>query len=291
MLVAATSSVVADWELRLRIREQVERHGLKGGTIAKALGITPQYWSSVTVGKFLFPRELLEKTLDLLEFDDDDRRELLTLREVAKERAPFAAYSALFGESLMRLYGLEAGAHAVRTFENSVVPGLLQTEDYTRALMRSTAATRPTEAEQRVRARLDRQRRLDPPDPLQLSVVIGQAVLMCQVGGPQVHQQQLRHLRNLAADRSNTIDLRVIPFEAGDSLAGLNAATFHLLDFQSARLPTVGWLETAIYGELTEDSRKVDALQYLYEQASAIALSGDDSLQLIDRIASQIGQT
>lgn len=146
--------------------EQVERHGLKGGGIAKVLGITPQYWSSVTVGKFLFPRELLEKTLDLLEFDDDDRGELLGLREIAKERAPLAAYSALFGESLIRLYGLEAGAHAVRTFENSVVPGLLQTEDYARALMRSTAATRPTEAEQRVRARLDRQRRLDPPDPV-----------------------------------------------------------------------------------------------------------------------------
>lgn len=72
---------------------------------------------------------------------------------------------------------------------------------------------------------------------------------MCQVGGPQVHRQQLLHLLNLAADSSNTIDLRVIPFEAGDSLAGLNAATFHLLDFQSARLPTVGWLETAIYGD------------------------------------------
>lgn len=288
--MTATSPVVADWELRLRIREQVERHGLKGGAIAKALGITPQYWSSVTVGKFLFPRELLEKTLDLLEFDDEDRRELVALRETAKERVPFAGYSALLSESLMRLYGLEAGAHAIRTFETSAVPGLLQTEDYARVLMRSTAATRPTEAEQRVRVRLERQRRLDPPDPLQLSVVIGQAVLMYQVGGPEVHKQQLLHIRDLAADRTNTIDLRVIPFEAGDSLAGLNAATFHLLDFESARLPTVGWLETAIYGELTEDARKVDALQYLYEQARAIALDVDDSLQLIDRIANQIGQ-
>jgi hypothetical protein len=76
---------------------------------------------------------------------------------------------------------------------------------------------------------------------------------------------------------------------AGDSLAGLNAATFHLLDFESARLPTVGWLETAIYGELTEDPRRVDALQYLYDQVRAIALDPDESLQLIGHIANQIG--
>ncbi|MQY24337.1 helix-turn-helix domain-containing protein [Nocardia macrotermitis] len=285
------SSPVADWELRLRIREQAERHGLKGGQMAKALGITPQYWSSLTGGKVLFTSELLEKTLDVLEFGPDDRHELLALRENAKGRAPFANYSALFDESFMRLYGLEQGAQAIRTFETSVVPGLLQTEDYIRAIMRSTAATRPAEAEQRVRARLERQRRLDPPAPLQLSAVISQAVLMSRVGGPQVHQKQLLHLRDIATDRSDTIDLRVIPFESGDSLAGLNTATFHLIDFPSARLPTVGWLETAIHGELTEDARKVDAMQYLYDQVRAIALSPEDSLQLIDRIAKQTGQS
>lgn len=65
----------------------------------------------------------------------------------------------------------------------------------------------------------------------------------------------------------------------------MNASTFQFFDFESARLPTVAWLETAIYGEIIEDTHKVEALEYLYQQIRAIALSQEGSLGLIKQIA------
>ncbi|MFX0576918.1 DUF5753 domain-containing protein [Nocardia nepalensis] len=289
--MAHTSPTVAGWELMLRIRMQAEERGVKAVAVARALDVSAQYWSQLTKGKGTLAEDKLNKLLDLLEFDRHDRAELLALRDVAKGRHPYAQYSALFTEPLLRLFGLEDGARSIRSFENAVIPGLLQTEDYVRVLMRASVTIgRQIEVEQRVQARLQRQRRLSEPDPLQLSVVMGQAALTYQVGSPEVHKAQLVHLLELSDKHPNTLDLRVIPFETGGtSIASLNAATFHLLDFESARLPTLGWIETALYGELAEDSAQVGALEYLYEQLHSVALSRSDSQQLIKRAASQIG--
>lgn len=287
--MAQTSPAVARWELMLRIRARADERGEKANTIARAVDVSPQYWSTLVKGRGVLAEDKLSTLMALLEFDKHEQKELLELREVAKERTPFAEYGALFNDSLMRFFGLEAGAQAIRSFENTVIPGLLQTEDYIRALMKSAVAnSRPTEVEQRVRARLLRQRRLDDPDGLRLSVVIGQAAFMYQVGGPEIHQAQLRHLLVLAEQHPETLDLRVIPFNAGSALASLNASTFHLLAFESPRLPVLGWLETALYFEIVDDRQRVDALEYLYEQVQAIALSRSESLHLIDQIASQI---
>lgn len=287
--MATTSPAVANWELMLRLRERAEERGMKSGAIAKALDVSQQYWSSLTRGRGNLSEDKLTIFMNLLELDMDEQAELLTLRDIAKRRGPFAEFSALFNEQLMRFYGLEAGAQTIRSFENGVIPGLLQTEDYIRVLMKASVTTgRPTEVEQRVMARVRRQVRLGEPDPLELSVVMGQAALMYQVGGPDIHQEQLRHLIELAAQHPRTLDIRVIPYEAGGAIASLNSATFHLLDFESARLPTVGWVESAAYGELAEDPKRVNALDYLYSQIQSIALDQKASLALIDRIASQI---
>ncbi|MTE15425.1 transcriptional regulator [Nocardia sp. CT2-14] len=224
----------------------------------------------------------------LLEFDIDERAELLALRDIAKGRHPFAEYSALFNEQLMRFYGLEAGAQSVRSFENIVIPGLLQIEDYTRVLMKARVTTgRPTEVESRVSARLRRQRLLEGPDPLELSVVVGQAALMYRVGDDDIRSRQLQHLIAMAERHPDTLDIRIIPYEAGGAIASLNSATFHLLDFKSARLPTLGWIEAAAYFEIVDDPKRVTALEYLFDQIRSIALDHQRSLELIKEIASQ----
>ncbi|WP_280233845.1 DUF5753 domain-containing protein [Nocardia cyriacigeorgica] len=287
--MAPNSPTVASWELMLRIREQAKASGVKAGVIHKALDISAAYWSQVSNARGVLTDDKLRHLVELLEFESDERDELFTLRTLAKGRGWWAEYSALFDADLMRFYGLEAGAQSIRSFESGVIPGLLQSEDYIRALMSAIVATgRPTEAEQRVRARLHRQRRLDDDDPLRLSVVVGEAALMQQVGGPDVLREQLRHLLALVDKYPDTLDLRVIPFDAKGSTAGLNAATFHLLDFASVRLPTIGWIETAIYGEIADDPKRVDALEYLYNQVKAAALDQSESSRLIDRTASRI---
>ncbi|WP_327145255.1 helix-turn-helix transcriptional regulator [Nocardia sp. NBC_01327] len=280
--------MVANWELMLRIRSRADERGVKTGAIAKALDVSQQYWSALTRGRGTLSEDKLKTLMSLLEFDADEQAELLSLRDIAKGRSPYAEYSALFNEQLMRFYGLEAGAQSIRSFESGVIPGLLQTEDYIRVLMKASVTTgRPTEVEQRVSARLQRQRRLDGPDPLELSLVMGQAALMYQVGDEDLQRQQLEHVIGLAEQHPDTLDIRVIPYEAGGAIASLNSATFHLLDFRSARLPTVGWVESAAYGEIADDPKRVTALDYLYNQIQSIALDRKRSLDLIDRVARQ----
>ncbi|WP_306359987.1 helix-turn-helix transcriptional regulator [Nocardia sp. CC227C] len=286
--MAETSPAVANWELMLRLRSRADERGVKTGAIAKALDVSQQYWSALTRSRGTLSEDKLKILMNLLEFEPDEQAELLELRDVAKGRNPYAEYSALFNDQLMRYYGLEAGAQSIRSFESGVIPGLLQTEDYIRVLMKASVTTgRPTEVEQRVSARLRRQRRLDSSDPLELSVVMGQAALMYQVGGKDVQREQLRHVIALAERHPDTLDIRVIPYEAGGAIASLNSATFHLLDFKSARLPTVGWVESAAFGEIADDPKRVTALDYLYNQVQAIALDRKRSLELIDRVASQ----
>ncbi|AHH21055.1 putative DNA-binding protein [Nocardia nova SH22a] len=272
----------------LRVRQQSRSHGIAGNKIQKALGVSAAYWSQVTHFRGVLTEEKLRALLDLLEFEPDEQRELLSLREMAKQRGWWNEFSAIFDDEQMRFYGLEAGAQRIRSVDVCVVPGLLQTEDYVAALVSSIVSTgRPIEAKQRVRARLLRQRLLDGPDPLQLSVIIGQAALMQQVGGREVQRQQLRHLIEQVERHPENLDLRVIPFDAQGSIASLNAATFHLLDFESPRLPTMAWMETAIYGELTDNARDVDALDYVYNQLWGAALERDESLKLIDEVSNR----
>ncbi|MGV9666054.1 helix-turn-helix domain-containing protein [Nocardia niigatensis] len=285
--MAPVSPTIARWELMLRISSRAEERGEKGHTLARAVDVTPQYWSKLVKGRGVLAEDKLTTLVKLLEFDPDERDELLELREVAKGSHPFAEFSALFNEQLMRFYGLEAGAQNIRSFENIVIPGLLQTEDYIRVLMKSRVSTyRPTEVEQRVSARLQRQRRLGGSDPLQLSVVMGQAALMYEVGGEDVRSGQLQHLISMAETHPDTLDIRVVPYEAGSAIASLNSATFHLLDFESARVPMLGWAESAAYFEVVEDPKRVTALDYLFNQIQSIALDRDRSVELIKRVMS-----
>ncbi|MGF6886329.1 hypothetical protein ABIA39_000296 [Nocardia sp. GAS34] len=283
-----TSPTVAGWELMLVVRERAKQLGVTAGNIQKALRVGPTYWSQVINGKGVLTENKLQILLDLLEFSAADQTELFALRATAKERGWWSQYSALFGEETLRYFGLEHGALSINSFESSVIPGLLQTEDYIRALTSSPVATKPAEAEQRVRARLRRQERLDGEQPLRLTVVVGQSALMQQVGGPEVQKAQLRHLTASIETHPETIDLRVIPFTATGS-AAVNAATFHLLDFESPRLPTMAWFESGVYAEIIDDEKMIEPLKYQYAQTRASALERDESLALIRHIERGIG--
>ncbi|WP_330251438.1 helix-turn-helix domain-containing protein [Nocardia sp. NBC_00565] len=282
-----TSPTVANWDLMKRIRDRAALRGVTAKALAGALAFTPQYISLLMNGKGVLANDKLEILIKLLEFDKVERTEMLDLREIAKEPRPYAKYSGLFDDNLMRFYGLEAGAHSIRTFEPNVVPGLLQTEDYARDLISSTVTiSLPTEVDQRVEVRAARGHLLTGPEPVgKLSVVMGQAVLMQEVGGPEIRHGQLRYLHDLIEQHPDRLDLRIVPFEAGGVVASLNSATYHLLDFESGRLPTLGWIDSALRGEIIEAPEDVNKLAYKYKQVQAIALGREESLQLIDKLA------
>jgi transcriptional regulator with XRE-family HTH domain len=128
--MAPSSPTVAGWELALRLGQRREQLGMDVQTITATLGFSRNYWSAVENERKILAEDTLRSVLNAFEFDDEEQRELVALREAAKRRGWWAPYSALLSEGTLRLYGLEHGAQGIRTYESLLIPGLLQTEDY-----------------------------------------------------------------------------------------------------------------------------------------------------------------
>lgn len=285
---APASPVVASWELALRLKRRREQLGVEVRTITETLGFTRNYWSAVENERKILSLESLTRIIELFEFDDEEKEELLALRAAAKERGWWTRYSALFDNEIQRLYGLEQGARGIRDYENLLIPGLLQTADYTRAIMLPDVTMRPVEVDQRVEARLRRQARLlDENDPFTFTAVLSEASLRQQIGGPRVLRDQLRHLATLIKQHPDKLDIRVIPFTA--TACGLfGGATVVLIDFDNPQLPTLAWQETVTTWGIIDDPTQVRNLTTTYEDAYRLALDTRATLKMIHQYIKEL---
>lgn len=286
--MAPVSSVVAAWDLGLRLREKRELLGLRGADVHAATGIATTYLSAVERGKQQLSEEKLRAVATLLEFDEDAIAEMLHLRSQALDRGWWVKFSALFHEDLLRMFGFEHGAESIRTYCSGLVYGMLQTERYARAIIEAGAPNvRLAEVDRRVQARMTRQGRLDRPDPVHLHVVMSEAALRQQIGGPEVLADQLRHLAKLINEHPNTIDIRIVPFTAtgNDAMGGSN---FYLLAFPSGTLPTLVWQETVTSTQLVDDHQMVREYALAHASATKSALDRKASLAMINRVAKEL---
>lgn len=285
--VAPASPTVAIWELGLRLRERREHTGLTATAAAKQAGCTQGYLSDVERGKTKIAPEKLDALLAAYEFDKAEADELRELRDEANRRAWWSEYSGIFGADMLRFFGYEHGAEWVGSCESLLIPGLLQTESYARALFGGNPDVRVTEVEPLLEARLRRQRRLTDDDPLRLAAVVNEGALRQQVGGPKVLADQLRHLAAMIEQHPQTVEFRVIPFAAGRYRA-LGASTFHVLRFSSARLPTLVWQDSVASSDLFDRPSQVREYAFAYSEADDLALSRQDSLAAIRQAVKEL---
>lgn len=274
------SPTVARWELATRLRKRRELVGVEVRTITQALDFSRNYWSAIENERKILSEESLLRLLDLFEFDSEERDELIALRAIAKERGWWARYSAILDDDLQRLLGLEDGAHSVHGYESLLIPGLLQTAEYARALMTPDVNIRRVEVEQLIEVRLRRQERLVEDSPLRLTELLSEAALRQEIGGAAALRRQLEHLTRMMEEHSETIEVRVIPFTT--PACGLfGAATVHMIEFDNPRLQTVIWQETVTSWGVLDDPSSVRDTSGAYSDAARRALSREDSLALI----------
>ncbi|MGW1883862.1 helix-turn-helix domain-containing protein [Streptomyces sp. NPDC001970] len=192
------------------------------------------------------------------------------------------AYRGVIPPQYRDFISLESQARAARTLETSVVPGLLQTPDYARAVTRSALDGVPAATvDSLVEVRLARQEVLRAECPLAFSAVLDEAVLRRQVGGPRVMRGQLA--RVLEQAQLPHVRLQVLPFSTG-GYAGLTGP-FVIFSF-----PTTSDLDVVVLDHLTSSlylERKEDLEAYgaAFRTMQAHALSFQDSLDLIAGIA------
>jgi transcriptional regulator with XRE-family HTH domain len=184
-------------------------------------------------------------------------------------------YSAWFGPRVV----YEDRATVITDWEQRGIPGLLQTEDYARAVVR---ACRPWDAadalEQTIKARLERQDILTRDNPPKLWVVIAEGVLRQTVGGPHVMRDQLDHLIKMSESPQAVI--QVLPFSASDAPGADGPAA--LFDFSDG--PSVAYLEGWEAGRVVEDPKEVASITTALSMIKSCALSPTDTRQLLGEI-------
>lgn len=166
--------------------------------------------------------------------------ELEELADMARwsKRQPFVDYRDVLPPETIRFFGYEASASLIRHVQPLVVPGLLQTEDYTRALL-DAYGTDAKVIDRVVESRRERQELLDRENPPQVFTILDEAVLRRRVGGTAVMSRQLQHLMTLAA--RPTVSIQIVPFTLGayESIQG----PFVHLEFPVASDPDVLFLD------------------------------------------------
>ncbi|WP_228925756.1 helix-turn-helix transcriptional regulator [Streptomyces sp. DH7] len=169
-----------------------------------------------------------------------------------------------------------ARAAVIREYASHVVPGLLQTPEYARALLSVGHSLRDAEhLEERLAARLDRQVRLTGPDQPELWIILDEAVLRRPIGGSAVMRGQLEKLLRMAEEPCITI--QVLPFDQGEHGALGGSLTVLVMPDGSE----VAYTEGAHHGQLTEEPDEVERFVLTYDQLRAMALPPLMSLDLI----------
>ena len=201
--------------------------------------------------------------------DEHERAELLSLTRGANALGWWHRYSDLLPTWFQAYLGLESAATLIRTYEVQFVPGLLQTEEYARAvILLGHGGANAEEIERRVNLRTRRQEMLARPDPPQLWAVVDEAALRRPIGGVEVMRAQIEAL--IEATKRPRIRLQVIPFHAGGHAAAGGA--FTILRFPDQDLPDVVYIEhltSALYLDKREDvDQYAEAMGRLYIEAT-----------------------
>ncbi|MER7213644.1 MULTISPECIES: helix-turn-helix domain-containing protein [Streptosporangium] len=183
----------------------------------------------------------------------DERQALLGLVERANVAGWWHNYNDVLPSWFETYVGLEESASVIRNYEVQFVPGLLQTEDYARAVvLLGYPSASEDEVERRVRLRMARQRILHAQDPPRLWAVVDEAVLRRPLGGPEVMRGQIDHILN-SLELPN-VTVQIVPFSVGGHAAA--GGPFSILRFSQPDLPDVVYMEqltSAVYLEKRDD--------------------------------------
>ncbi len=278
--VRGTGSVVRRLQLGRALRELREAAGFRVETAAPRLDWSASKLSRIENGQQAVDVHGVRSMLDL--YDGAERwDELIELTRQTRQKGWWRAY----GLNDQGYVPLEAEARTVCDVTIGFVPGLLQTDSYARAMFEADLQRWTVEEiDRHVAVRLHRQGRLSSVDnPLELTAIVDEAVLYRQVGGPAVMAAQLAHL--VAATRHALVTLQVLPF-VGGAHPRLSAG-FTVLGYGDLGMPDMTYVEHPLGAVHIDKASDVERATLAVDRLRTLALSPDDSVALIERVAAQ----
>ena len=256
-----------------------EQAGVSREQVAEELDCSPWKIGRIETGHVGCRRGDLLTMLTMYGVTDKQRRDDLVqqAREARiRRKSPYVDMP----DSYQTLIDLEPHARSIRWYEPTLIPGLLQTEDYARAVIRAGRfRDRTDEVERRVKVRLDRQQRIfESDDPAEVWTIIDEAAIRRVVCGPQVMRDQCHHLMRVWEERLARV--QVLPFDAGAPDG--TPVMFQLLRFDAQDDPDVVYVEAPVRGGLFLDGPEdIARVSLTFDHLSAQALSPERSVDLI----------
>jgi transcriptional regulator with XRE-family HTH domain len=279
--------VVQRRRLRTELRKARQEASLTQEQVAAAMDWSLSKIIRIENGSVSISTNDLKALLRHYQIVDADRTgELVALARAARERSWWSVYRDVASPRLLQFIEYEAAAVITRNFEPLLIPGLLQTEEYARAVIRQFYE-RPTaeRVDSLMELRMKRQELLDRADPPLLFFVLDEAVIRRLVGGKAVMRRQVRQLAEMASRPNVTVE--VVPFSAGVH-AGMNGS-FVVLEFPDAEDDDVLYLEST-QGELIKPDLPEEILAYreTFEQLRELSLGPGDSVTYLNKVADEM---
>jgi transcriptional regulator with XRE-family HTH domain len=283
MRVAVRSSPIARRRrLGVELRRLRVASGLTIDKVAEELEFSAAKLSRIETGHVsVSPRDVRDM-LELYGVANDQQAKLMEVARQAREKGWWHAYSDVQRSPYI---GLENAADQIRIYEALLVPGLLQTQEYARAVIRALFPNlRPPQVDRWIKVREVRQALLKQDDPPSVWAILDEDVLRRPVGGRKVMQEQLRRL--LADSAMDNVTLQVLPLEAG-AHAGMHGS-FTILGFRDPAQQDLVYVENATKELYLEGDEELDRYMRAFERLSAAALNVEDSATLLGKLSEKL---
>ena len=283
--MARRSPTVRERRLARSLRQLREGANLTIEEVAEKLEISPSTVSRMETAQVgVRPRDL-GFLLDMYEVGGPERDQLLQIARERRQQRWWQEYADLPN---IAVAGLEDDASTIVQFSALLVPGLLQTEAYARAVLEAIRLdAKPVDIERRLQLRIHRQALLTSEHPPEYWVVLDEAALRREVGGPAVMAEQLGRLIEVA--KLPNVTLQVLPFTSGEH-PGLDG-DFTILHYRESADPDVVYIENTggdMYLEEREVTRRYNKL---FDHLRAAAQNPGESIRTLGSIQSRLDRS
>lgn len=273
----AINPVVARRRLALGLRRHRLRAGLTIEEVARGLECSPAKISRMETGVVGVRIQDLRVIAGLIELEPAAQEDMIVLVRQARSRGWWQEFADIVPQDSGTFYGLEDGSSGIRLHSTSLVPGLLQTPGYARALLESVEGVTPDLVERRLALRRRRQQVLDRAEPPRMEVVLDEAVLCRQIGGREVMARQWEHILGRVA--TSGVVVRVVPFTAGVHAA--EGVGFTVFDFDEQDFTPVVYAEQLSRNTFIDEPDEVAVYVNALTGAKRAAMPAGTSLELI----------
>jgi transcriptional regulator with XRE-family HTH domain len=268
--------------LRVALRQARDAAGLTQRAAAEAMEWSISKIIRIEQGAVAITPIDLRALLAAYKVTDEKRvLELIDLARGSKRQA-WSEYKDVYSQAARTLFGSEAAAKTIYSYEPTFVPGLLQTEEYAEALLAGLGFSEEA-VERMVSARVERQELLDLDVRPNFYLILGEAAVSRAVGGRRVMTRQLERIKELGARQG--ISIQVLPFSAG-AHPKMGGGAFVILEFEDENLDDLLYLENATDESTTRDDPQLIAdYRDAFATLEAMATKPDDLAHVLDAIA------